>query len=137
MTKNKQELFAVARAAMENAHAPYSFYRVGAAVRGGSGKIYGGTNVENASYPEGWCAETSAIGALITAGEKTITEICVLGGGETPATPCGGCRQRLSEFASPQTPVYVGTKHGLSGSYSMADLLPEAFKLKSEEDDLL
>jgi len=135
MPKTRQQLFNAARAAMENAHAPYSFYRVGAAVRGASGRVYAGTNVENASFPEGWCAETSAIAAMVTAGETRIEEVCVLSTGEPPATPCGGCRQRLAEFAGPDTEVHVGGPRGIVKSWRMDALLPAAFALQDQKDD--
>ena len=99
-----QDLFAAARLAFERAHAPYSGFHVGAAVRGASGKVYAGANVENASYPEGNCAETSALAALVAAGERRITEALVMAEGAAPCTPCGGCRQRLAEFGTPEVP---------------------------------
>ncbi len=93
------DLFAAAKAAQAKAYAPYSKFRVGAALRTPDGAIYSGGNVENAAYPEGWCAETSAIAAMAAAGARRIAEICVVGDGEALCTPCGGCRQRIREFA--------------------------------------
>ena len=87
-------LLDAARQAMARAHAPYSNYQVGAAILGDDGVIYAGCNVENAAYPEGWCAETSAIGAMVLGGARKIREIAVIGGGAGLTTPCGGCRQR-------------------------------------------
>ncbi len=130
MTTNKQHLIEAARTVMQNAHAPYSSYHVGAAVLADDGNTYVGTNVENASYPEGWCAETSAIAAMIAAGAKQITEVCVVTKSDPPGTPCGGCRQRLSEFAAADTPVHVSNLDGISHTWRMDELLPSAFKLK-------
>ena len=93
------DLFAAAKAAQARSYAPYSKFRVGAALITPDGAIYSGGNVENASYPEGWCAETSAIAAMAAAGARRIAEICVVGDGAALCTPCGGCRQRIREFA--------------------------------------
>ena len=95
------DLLQVARAAREKAHAPYSNFKVGAAVRAESGQVYGGCNGENAAYPEGICAEASAIAAMVLAGESKIAEVLVVGVSDEPVTPCGGCRQKIREFASP------------------------------------
>ena len=134
------ELLAAARAAREQAHCPYSNYAVGAAIRAPSGAIYSGCNVENAAYPEGTCAEAGAIAAMVLAGELEIVEVAVVTDGETPGTPCGGCRQRLSEFASPRVLIHAATiaatatatatTAGDTGgivTISMADLLPTSF----------
>jgi len=124
---SKEEMLALAKQARAHAHAPYSNYRVGAVLRGASGKLYLGCNVENAAYPESQCAEASAIGALVVAGEKQISEVLVLGTGTELVTPCGGCRQRLSEFASAGTPVHLCSEDGKMKTVTMADLLPLAF----------
>jgi len=116
-----------AAAVRENAHVPYSNFRVGACLEAASGKLYAGCNVENVAYPQGQCAEASAIGALVVAGANQISEILVLGTGTELVTPCGGCRQRLSEFASAETPVHLCTDDGTSKTVTMADLLPMAF----------
>ena len=121
------ELFAAAKAAQAKAHAPYSKYRVGAALRAPDGTIYAGGNVENASYPEGWCAETSAIAAMAAAGGRRIAEICVIGDGEALCTPCGGCRQRIREFADDATIVHVAGPDGVRATFRLAALLPESF----------
>lgn len=120
-------LFEAAKAAMAHAHAPYSNFAVGAAILAEDGRIYAGSNVENASFPEGWCAETSALGAMVTAGARQIREIVVIGDGERLTTPCGGCRQRLAEFAGPDTPVHVCGPQGLRQTFRLGDLLPAAF----------
>ena len=121
------ELFAAAKAAQTNAYAPYSSFKVGAALRTPSGAIFSGGNVENAAYPEGVCAETSAISAMAQAGERRIVEICVVGDGATLCTPCGGCRQRIREFADDATLVHVGGPHGVRATFRLSALLPESF----------
>jgi homotetrameric cytidine deaminase len=118
-------LLSAAEAAMRNAYAPYSKFKVGAALRTPAGAIYAGANVENASYPQGQCAEASAIGALIAAGEREIAAVAVVAEQMDPCPPCGGCRQKLAEFAKPGTPVYLGTEL----TTTMGELLPLAFEL--------
>jgi cytidine deaminase len=120
-------LLDAARQAMAKAHAPYSNYQVGAAILGDDGVIYAGCNVENAAYPEGWCAETSAIGAMVLGGARKIREIAVIGAGAGLTTPCGGCRQRIAEFGTPETPVHICGAEGLRQSFKLGDLLPESF----------
>jgi purine nucleotide phosphorylase/homotetrameric cytidine deaminase len=121
------DLFAAAAGARANAHAPYSSFPVGAALRAASGRIYAGCNVENAAFPQGQCAEASAIGAMVTAGEREIVAIAVVGGGDGLCTPCGGCRQRLVEFAGPETPVHLCCPEGLRQTVTLGELLPLAF----------
>lgn len=115
------------RRAMERAYAPYSGFGVGAAVRGESGAWYAGCNVENAAYPQGCCAETSAIAALVLGGERRIVEAAVMGRGEALVTPCGGCRQRLREFAAETTPIHICGPEGLRRTVTLAELLPLSF----------
>ncbi len=103
-----EALLRAAREVMENAYAPYSQFKVGAAVRGRTGAIYTGANVENVAYPQGQCAEASALGALVAAGETAITAVAVIAERREVCPPCGGCRQRLSEFGDASTPVYLG-----------------------------
>jgi homotetrameric cytidine deaminase len=122
-----ERLLEAAEAAMQNAHAPYSGFPVGAALRGGSGGVYSGANVENAAYPQGQCAEASAIGALVAAGEREITDVAVVAEREDFCPPCGGCRQRLSEFAGPNTPVHLGRPGGPRRTLTLGELLPHAF----------
>ncbi len=124
-----EDLLAAARAAFDHAHAPYSNFRVGAAVRASSGKIFAGANVENASYPLGNCAEASALAALVAAGERRITEALVLAAGERLCTPCGGCRQRLAEFGGPEVSVHLCDPAGLRSTVSLGELLPWSFSL--------
>jgi cytidine deaminase len=124
-------LFRAAAAARAHSYAPYSGFAVGAAIRGVGGGLYCGTNVENAAYPLGICAESSAIAAMVLAGERAIAEILVVADSAVPVTPCGGCRQRLLEFGSPQTKVHVAGLEGWRASYALAALLPEAFGPKT------
>jgi homotetrameric cytidine deaminase len=122
-----QALLRAADAAMRNAYAPYSNFKVGAAVRGASGAIYAGPNVENAAYPQGQCAETSALGALVAAGETAITAVAVVAERLERCPPCGGCRQRLAEFGDASTPVYLGRPGADPQTLSLGELLPGAF----------
>lgn len=128
------ELQRLAHAVRDNAYAPYSGFRVGCAVRSESGRVFIGTNVENASYPEGICAERSAVAALIAAGERRVVEVAVVGSAETPCVPCGGCRQFLFELATPDTEVHMYGAGGAVLTRKMAELLPEAFTLEPGDD---
>ena len=127
------EMIAKARAARENAHAPYSNFHVGACLRTQNGALYAGCNVENAAYPQGQCAEASAIGNMVSNGGSDIVEVVVMGGGERLCTPCGGCRQRLSEFAKPETPVHICGPEGLRKSVTLGELLPFGFDAENLE----
>ena len=120
-------LFAAAKAAQMNAYAPYSRFRVGAALRDPGRRDLFRRNVENAAYPEGVCAETSAISAMAQAGERRIAEICVIGDGEALCTPCGGCRQRIREFADAETLVHVAGPEGVRRTFRLSELLPDSF----------
>jgi cytidine deaminase len=120
-------LFAAARAAQSHAYAPYSRFKVGAAALAPSGAIYSGCNVENAAHPEGGCAETAAIAALVLAGERRIVEILVVGDGEALCAPCGGCRQRIREFADASTRVHVAGPEGVRATFTLEELLPNSF----------
>jgi len=122
-----EELKAVALKVRKNAHAPYSNFQVGAAIRAASGAIYGGCNVENVAYPQGTCAEAGAIAAMVAAGESEIVAVYVVAGSPMPVTPCGGCRQKLAEFANADVPVTMATTGGLEHVMRMAELLPGAF----------
>src|SRR5579871_4880074 len=117
----------LARQMMARAHAPYSRFLVGAVLRGTDGKLYGGCNVENAAYPQGLCAEAVAIGAMVASGEKIIREILVMAEGDQLVTPCGGCRQRLREFAADATPIFICGPEGLRHTSSLGELLPLSF----------
>jgi len=120
-------LFAAAKAAQANAYAPYSRFKVGAALRSAEGALYSGCNVENAAYPQGACAEAGAISAMALAGDRRIAEILVIGDGEGLCTPCGGCRQRIREFADKATVVHVAGPEGVRKTFSLSDLLPHSF----------
>ena len=120
-------LFAAAAAARAKAYAPYSNFLVGAAIRVPSGAIFAGANVENAAYPQGHCAEASAIAAMIVAGEREIAEVLVIGAGDGLVTPCGGCRQRIREFAGPEIQVHVAGLEGLRRTFTLEELLPWSF----------
>jgi len=121
------DLLALARTMMVRAHAPYSKFHVGAAVRDEDGRIHGGCNVENAAYPQGWCAEASAIAALVGAGKKRVTECAIMGPGPEPITPCGGCRQKLREFAADDLRIHLCGPDGLHRTVTLGDLLPLSF----------
>lgn len=122
-----KELFDAAKAVQARAYAPYSRFRVGAALRDEAGRIHAGCNVENAAYPVGSCAEAGAIAAMIAAGGTRITAMLVIGDGSEPCTPCGGCRQRIREFAGPGTPVFVADSVKLRASFTLDQLLPASF----------
>jgi homotetrameric cytidine deaminase len=122
-----QALLRAADAAMRNAYAPYSKFKVGAAVRAPSGAIHSGANVENVAFPQGSCAEAAALGALVTAGETAITAVAVVAERVDRCPPCGGCRQRLAEFGGPETPVYLGRPGEEFSTETLGTLLPGAF----------
>jgi len=121
------DLVAAARRVRDNAYAPYSGFLVGAALRGAGGAIHVGCNVENAAYPEGTCAEAGAIAAMVAAGETLIAEVAVIADSPRPVPPCGGCRQKLAEFAAPGTVVRLATLSGELELTTVAALLPGAF----------
>jgi len=126
------DLFALAKSAMRRAHAPYSRFPVGAALRTTDGRIFAGCNVEIVSFPEGWCAETTAIGHLVMDGGGRIAEIAVVAEKLPLCSPCGGCRQRIAEFASPETKVHLcDFDGGVQETVTMAELLPRAFATES------
>jgi homotetrameric cytidine deaminase len=124
-----EELLAAADAVMRTAYVPYSRFPVGAALRAPDGSVHVGSNVENAAYPQGQCAETSAIGALIAAGHTRIAEVAVTAERIDFCPPCGGCRQRLAEFASADTLVHLGRPGGPHKTVTVGELLPLAFEL--------
>ena len=120
-------LFAAAKAAQGKAYTPYSRFNVGAAILAPNGVIYAGCNVETAAYPQGACAETGAIAAMALAGERRIVQILVIGDGEGLCTPCGGCRQRIREFAGAATPIHIAGPDGVRASFTLDALLPHSF----------
>ena len=121
------DLLVAARQAREQAYAPYSMFKVGAAVRARSGRVYAGCNVENAAYPQGWCAEASALAAMILAGERELIEVAVLADGPDLVTPCGGCRQKLREFGAAELPIHLCDSSGVRRSVTLGELLPLSF----------
>jgi cytidine deaminase len=120
-------LLTAATAVRENAYAPYSRFKVGAAIRTASGAVFTGCNVENVAYPEGTCAEAGAIAAMVAAGETRIAEVLVIADSPDPVPPCGGCRQKIAEFASPDVRVTLCTTDGHARVTTVADLLPGVF----------
>lgn len=122
------DLFKAALEAMARAHAPYSQFPVGAAIRADNGRIYAGANIEVVSYPEGWCAETTAIGQMVMAGAARIEEVAVIAEKMALCTPCGGCRQRLAEFGAAETKVHLCDANGVVETVTLVDLLPRAFE---------
>lgn len=123
-----QDLVDAAKKARLKAYAPYSKFLVGAAVRDEEGRVFSGCNIENAAYPQGWCAESSAITAMIMAGGKQVTEAVVIGAGEKLVTPCGGCRQKLREFAAGTIEIHVcGEDGSIRKTFTLDELLPHSF----------
>jgi cytidine deaminase len=123
----RDALVAAARAVRTQAYAPYSRFAVGAAVLDEQGRIHAGCNVENAAYPQGWCAETSAIAAMVAAGGRRILAVAVCAEAQQPVTPCGGCRQKLREFAADDCPVWVADAQQVQARFTLAQLLPCSF----------
>ncbi len=121
------DLIEAAKAARLRAHAPYSNFFVGAAMRDEKGRVHAGCNIENAAYPQGWCAEPSAISALVMAGGTAITEVVVMGNGDALCTPCGGCRQKIREFAALQVPVLIADPAQVRAEFTLDQLLPHSF----------
>src|SRR5262245_52159113 len=127
MSSEIPPMLEAARRALANAHAPYSRFRVGACLRAASGRLYAGCNVENAAYPVGQCAEATAIGAMVAAGDRRIAEVLVTNESADLCPPCGRCRQQLAEFAGPDTPVHLCGPEGVRASTTLGQLLPMAF----------
>ncbi len=120
----------------ENAHAPYSNFKVGAAIRAASGAIYVGCNVENVAYPEGTCAEAGAIAAMVAAGEVELVEALVIADSPLPVSPCGGCRQKLAEFGVQDVKITMTTMAGNSAETTIGQLLPGVFTAEHMKDAL-
>lgn len=129
------DLFAAACAVRDRAYAPYSGFQVGAALRCPDGSIHVGCNVENIAYPEGTCAEAGAIAAMVAAGQREITEIWVLADAPEPVSPCGGCRQKLAEFAGPEVMVVLAGPAGERARTTLGALLPGAFGPRQMGED--
>ena len=122
-----ETLIKAAITAMGKAYAPYSGFAVGAAIMDENGGVHSGANIENAAYPQGCCAEASAISALIMAGGRQIRQIAVAGRGEILCTPCGGCRQKIREFGTAETQILICDETGLRQSFTLDGLLPYSF----------
>ena len=127
MSERLEPMLDLARRALANAHAPYSGLRVGSCVRAASGRLYAGCNVENVSYGLTQCAETTAIGSMVAAGDREIAEVVVLTERAGLCPPCGRCRQQLAEFARPQAPVHLCGPEGVRLTTTLGELLPLAF----------
>ena len=121
------DLVDAARAVMANAYAPYSRFHVGAALRADDGSIHAGANVENSAYPQGQCAEASAIGVLVAGGRTRVLEAAVIADSDAICVPCGGCRQRLREFAPPDAPIHLADLERVRRTTSLGELLPLSF----------
>jgi cytidine deaminase len=121
------ELVLAARNAFERAYAPYSHFHVGAALLDEHGQVHAGCNVENAAYPQGLCAEAGALSALVLSGARRVLAVAVVGLGEEPVVPCGGCRQKLREFADEGTPVVVADLDAIRARHTLGELLPASF----------
>ena len=127
ISENFEKLFLEAKNVRENAHVPYSQFKVGAAFLTENDSIISGCNVENAAYPQSQCAEASAIGNLVSSGYTKIKEVVVIGSGDLLCSPCGGCRQRLREFASLDTLIHMCNIDGHLKTSTLAELLPDSF----------
>lgn len=124
---SRDALIAAARDAMAKAYAPYSHFQVGAAVLGEDGAIYAGCNVENAAYPQGACAEANALAAMVLGGARRAIAIAVIAKGAELVTPCGGCRQRMREFAGADLEIHLCTADGRVETTTLGALLPRSF----------
>ena len=127
MDEQTRRLFEAARAVQANAHVPYSNYHVGCALITDSGAMFSGANVENAAYPQGLCAEATALAVMASAGERVVSVILTICDSTFLATSCGGCRQKIREFATPDTVIHACGPDGLWATYSMEGLLPDSF----------
>ena len=127
ISANFEKLFLEAKNVRENAHVPYSLFKVGAALLTENDFIISGCNVENAAYPQSQCAEASAIGNLVSKGYTKIKEVVVIGSGNLLCSPCGGCRQRLREFASLDIYIHMCNVDGHLKTSTLEELLPDSF----------
>ena len=127
MSERLEPMLDLARRALANAHAPYSRFRVGACLRTAGGRLYAGCNVENAAYPVGQCAEATAIGAMVAAGDREIAEVVVLTERAELCSPCGRCRQQLAEFAGPDARIHLCGPEGVRITTTLGELLPMGF----------
>lgn len=127
MSTADPRLFPLALQGFQNAYAPYSQFHVGAAILAENGRVYGGSNVENAAYPQGNCAEASAIAAMVFDGAKRIQQILVMGRSEHLVMPCGGCRQRLAEFCADEARIFMASPEEILAEFSLDDIFPYQF----------
>ena len=127
ISENFDKLYQAAKAIRLKAHAPYSEFLVGAALLTEKNNIAVGCNIENAAYPQTQCAEASAIGNMISLGDRIITEVVVVGSGKLVCSPCGGCRQRLREFANLSTLIHMCNENEYQKTMTLEELLPESF----------
>ncbi len=125
--QDKARLLEASLAARAHSHSPYSGYAVGAAILDEQGRVHAGANIENAAYPQGWCAEATALSAMVMAGGKQAVAVLVTGPGPEVITPCGGCRQKLREFAGPDLQIIAGDPSGIKDQWTLEDLLPHSF----------
>ena len=124
---DKARLLEASLEARAHSHSPYSGYAVGAAIIDEQGRIHAGANIENAAYPQGWCAETTALSAMLMAGGKRAVAVLVTGPGPEVITPCGGCRQKLREFAGEELQIIAGDPSGIKDQWTLGELLPHSF----------
>ncbi len=129
MPELRSDIRILAAKHLQNAYAPYSGFRVSAVVVAKSGRQYVGVNVENAAYPLSRCAEQVAVGAMVTGGDREIAMVLIYSTSSPPATPCGACRQVISEFAAPDTPIICSNDAGEELRFTIGELLPAAFRL--------
>ena len=131
MSAEEKRLVEAAKEVRKNAYAPYSGYRVGAALLDDTGALHTGCNVENTAFPEGACAEANVIGSMVAAGGKRIVAIAAVGGADKleACTPCGGCRQIIREFADENTRVLLIGEANRIDCFSIDELLPAAFRI--------
>jgi len=125
--QDKARLLQASLAARAHSHSPYSGYAVGAAILDEQGRVHAGANIENAAYPQGWCAEATALSAMVMAGGKQAVAVLVTGPGPEVITPCGGCRQKLREFAGPDLEIIAGDPAGIKDQWTLEQLLPHSF----------
>lgn len=123
------KLLKQAQNAQQQAYAPYSKFHVGAAILDNNNLIHAGCNVENAAYPQGVCAEGSAISAMVLGGGKKIKKILLISSGEQLVSPCGGCRQKIKEFSDEDTEIIIYHDKQMT-TFHMDDLLPHSFSSK-------
>ena len=127
MDDTTRALFDAALRVQEHAHAPYSNYHVGCSVLTSSGQSYVGANIENAAYPQGLCAEATALAVMASHGERQAQVVLTVCDSEGLATSCGGCRQKIREFATSETIIHACSRNGLWATYTMDGLLPDSF----------